>query len=283
VLKLILSAALAVAVAFLVRPQIYRFGGAYVLQDNDHAKIMASHPAGATKTLSLLFVGNSLTYVNDMPGMLANIAASDKSSPVALQIKAITYPNAKLDYMYAQSPALAYAQHHHIDYVVLQEHSDWYAAPGGFQDASNTADDWTRALRSLGEKPIYFEVWGEGAGSPLYWGGRGVAGDPTPLGEATDARDATERLATRFGMPYAPVGDAFEEVAETPGAPDLYKLDRHHPSPAGSYLAALVFYRFLTGRSGAEATYRPWGMSAPDAATLVKAASVVCLRLPSPA
>jgi hypothetical protein len=282
-LKLILSAALAIAVVFLVRPQLYRFGGAYFLQDNDHAEIMASHPAGATKTLSLVFVGNSYTYVNDMPGMLANIAASDKSSPVALQIKAITYPNAKLHYMYAQSPALAYAQHHHIDYVVLQEHSDWFDTRDGRQDASSSAGGWTRAVRSLGEKPVYFEVWAEGRGSPLYWGRKDAAGGPTPLGEAMAAKDSTEQLATKFGMPYAPVGDAFEEVAETPGTPDLYKLDRHHPSPAGSYLAALVFYRFFTGRSGAEATYRPWGTSATDAATLEKAASVVCLRLPSPA
>jgi len=47
-------------------------------------------------------------------------------------------------------------------------------------------------------------------------------------------------------------------------------LAHHHPSVAGAYLAALVFYRYFTGRTGAEATWRPSGLSAEDAAALVR-------------
>ena len=269
-LKLLLAICLAAALVMLGAPQLYRYGGAYVLSDSDHADVMASHPAAAQRTLSVLFVGNSLTFVNDMPAMLANIAASDASSPVALRIKAFTYPGAKLDYMYAQTPALAWARQHHVDVVVLQEHSYWYDTQPGFEDALDSATEWASAVRGLGETPIYFQDWGDGAGSSLYSTRRYVTYGRTPSEEATAAHDGVARLAAKLDLPYAPVGDAFERAAETQGAPDLYRPDRHHPSLAGSYLAALVFYKLFTGRTGAEATYHPWGMSDADAALLVR-------------
>ena len=57
------------------------------------------------------------------------------------------------------------------------------------------------------------------------------------------------------------------------GGPDLYQRDLHHASYAGTYLAALTFYRFFTNRSGAETRYRPWGMSAAEAMVLIQAAN----------
>lgn len=251
-------------------PQLYRFGGAYVLSDGDHADVMTSHPAAPARTVSVLFVGNSLTFVNDMPAMLANIASSDPSSPVALQVKAFTHPGAKLDYMYSQTPALAWARQHPVDDVVLQEHSNWYDTQPGFQDALDSATDWVGAIRGLNEKPVYFQDWGDGAGSSLYSQRAYVTYGRTPAQESRAASEGTARLSAQLDLPYVPVGDAFERAAETPGAPDLYQADRHHPSLAGSYLAALVVYKFFTGRTGAEATYHPWGMSDADAALLVR-------------
>ena len=55
-------------------------------------------------------------------------------------------------------------------------------------------------------------------------------------------------------------------IAMSDDMPDLYQADRHHPSVAGTYLAALTFYRAFTGRAGTDARYRPWGMSAADQA-----------------
>ena len=274
-LKLTLTICLAGALVMLGAPQTYRFGGAYVLSDTDHADLMASHPASPQRTVSVLFVGNSLTFVNDMPAMLANIASSDTRSPVALQVKAITSPGAKLDYLYAQTPALAWARQHHVDVVVLQEHSNWYDTQPGFQDALDSASDWASAVRGLNEKPIYFQIWAEGAGSPYYSNRSYVTYGRTPTEESKADSEGTERLAAKLDLAYAPVGDAFERAAETQGAPDLYQPDRRHPSLAGSYLAALVFYKVLTGRTGGQASYHPWGMSDADAALLVRISSSV--------
>ena len=274
-LKLLLTICLAAALVMLGAPQLHRLGGAYILSDSDHADVMVSHPASPQRTVSVLFVGNSLTFVNDMPAMLANIASSDTSSSAALQIKAITYPGAKLDYMYSQTPALAWARRHHVDFVVLQEHSNWYDTQPGFQDALDSAADWAGAVRSLNEEPIYFQIWAEGSGSSIYSNRNYVTFGRTPAEESAADSEGTARLAAKLGMSYAPVGDAFERAAETPGAPDLYGPDRRHPSLAGSYLAALVFYKLFTGRTGAEATYHPWGMSDADAALLVRISSSV--------
>jgi hypothetical protein len=75
------------------------------------------------------------------------------------------------------------------------------------------------------------------------------------------------------GIPVVPVGETFERTRKNKAASDLYLPDQHTPNVAGTYLAALVFYRSLTGRSGTEATYRPSGLSMETAAILLKAAT----------
>lgn len=56
--------------------------------------------------------------------------------------------------------------------------------------------------------------------------------------------DGYTNLAAALSADVAPVGLAW---ADAPGV-DLWKRDGRHPSRAGSYLAASVFYRELTGR-----------------------------------
>ncbi|HEY2709363.1 MAG TPA: hypothetical protein VGI95_15040 [Caulobacteraceae bacterium] len=262
-LKLFLVTCLGCLLALMARSQMYRLGGEYILTDADHDQAMVSKTVSAPqKQVSVLFVGNSLTFVNDMPAMLANIASSDPANPVSLQIKAFTYPSAALDYMYAHTGALAYAQQHHVDVVVLQEHSGWYNGAGNLQNAEQSAAQWRDTVRALGQTPVLFEDWGDGAGSA------NLAGR-TPAEEAAAAISNTEGLGYRMNLEVVPVGAAFERARTTSDSPDLYQADRHHPSPAGSYLAAMVFYRYFTGRSGEGATYRPLGMSAADAKALI--------------
>ena len=82
---------------------------------------------------------------------------------------------------------------------------------------------------------------------------------------------ATAGVARQLGgLPVVPVGEAFERARMTAGAPSLFMPDRRRPSAAGTYLAALVFYHYLTGRTGAEATYRPAGMSRDTALLLAR-------------
>jgi hypothetical protein len=243
--------------AYLVWPD-----GAYRRLTHDHDELMVSKTANPASTVTVLFVGNSLTFVNDLPAMLVNVASSDPGNTVRLQVKAVTFPNASLDEMYDKGKALDWARDHHPDYVVLQEHSFWYDADDGAGRAA--ASRWTNALKPLGAAPLLFEVWTDGAASDVW------KGQSNPAEDALRAVQSTDGLGRSLGLPVVAVGQAFEAARQTPGAPDLYGPDHHHPSVAGSYLGALAFYRYFTGRSGAEATYRPRGRSNEAAATLVR-------------
>lgn len=245
-------------------------GGAYSRLEHDHDELMVSSTGPADRTITVLFVGNSLTFRNDLPAMLVNLASSDPGAPAPLQVKAVTYPDANLEDMRTRTGALAWAQAHHADYVVLQAHSLWYVDNYAF--TLRAAAAWTEALRPLGETPLLFQVWGDGDGdgSAAYTDKQAPTFGWTPVDAARGALDSTQNLARSLGLQVVPVGLAFEAARETKGAPDVWGPDRHHPSVAGTYLAALVFYHFLTGRTGAEATYRPIGVSVRDAATLVQ-------------
>jgi hypothetical protein len=268
-----LIVALVLALGFLTALQVPRFGGRYLLRERDHSAVMTSGVTPSTRrTVAVLFVGNSLTFSNDMPAMLVNIAASDPGNTTQLAVKAFTYPGASLDYMLTQSQALAWVQANHVDYVVLQERSGWYGHPVWIEQATNNARAWRDALQPLNETPILFESWADKDGSQEYTDSRYFAFGRNFKDVNSDAERSTAILAQQLGMRVVKVARAFYFAAAAAGAPDLYRSDRHHPSRAGSFLAALAFYRHFTGRSGAEATYRPFGVSAAEAAVLIEAA-----------
>jgi hypothetical protein len=52
----------------------------------------------------------------------------------------------------------------------------------------------------------------------------------------------------RLGAAVVPVGDAWAEALRGRPGLDLWQGDDHHPTTAGSYLAACVFADALTGR-----------------------------------
>jgi hypothetical protein len=250
-------------------------GGKYALLNHDHDELMVSDAPHASRTLTIMFVGNSLTFVNDLPAMLVDIASSDASAPVRLQVKAVTRSAFTLQGLLDDTDALPWLQAHHVDDVVLQEHSHWFVSADGVHAANDAyavssyaTQRWGDALRPLGATPLVFQVWADADDSQAYGDRDYATFGWTSAREAAESFRSTESLASSIGAPAVLVGQAFETARQTPGAPDVWGPDRHHPSVAGTYLAALVFYRFLTGRSGAEATWRPGGLSAEDAAKL---------------
>ena len=280
VLRWVLIAVLAALLGLFLARQTPMLGAAYPLRGHDHADLMTSRtPAGKARTLRVLFVGDSLTFANDMPAMLVNIASSDPGNTTQVEVQAKTYPGAFLSKVLADTDALAWARANHPDIVVLQEHSSWYDVtasnpPSGVTNwdyAAKGSIDWAEAVKALGETPVLFEIWGDGDGSDLFTRQGSPAYGRTPNQESRYAAQATQRLADELGVQEVAVGDAFQRARDRPGAPDLYGPDHHHPSMAGSYLAALVFYRQLTGRTAAQAAYRPLGLSAQDAGLLVQA------------
>jgi hypothetical protein len=61
--------------------------------------------------------------------------------------------------------------------------------------------------------------------------------------------DAYLGIGRELSVPVAPVGLAWEETRRRIPALDLHIWDGSHPNQTGSYLAGLVVYATLTGRS----------------------------------
>ncbi len=273
-MRLVLTGLLVIAVLCLGALNLHRFGGRYILTDWDHEAVMVAEPHGpASKTVRVVFVGNSFTFRNDLPAMLANIATSDPDNTVRLEVKAFTYPDAHLGDLLTKTEALAWLRAHPADYVILQDHSSWYETPQLIQAATADAERWRDALRTSNVTPLLFEVWSDGEGSDTYTNPQFCTYGSTPDADSDKAADQTRILARDLELAAVLVGSMFKKVQHIPDTPPLLAWDRHHASVAGTYLAALVVYKTLTGKTGTTATYRPWGMSKHDADLLAQANS----------
>src|SRR5512139_3358719 len=69
--------------------------------------------------LNILFVGNSLTYTNDLPGVVAALIDSAGLGPVA--VRSVAFPNFGLEDHWVQGGALQQLGRTGWDYVVMQQ------------------------------------------------------------------------------------------------------------------------------------------------------------------
>jgi len=168
----------------------------------------------------VLMIGNSLTYYNDLPGLLQQFSARE-ATPI--YIESITTPFASLQFHWNLGVAPARIRDKHWDYVILQ---DFSRRP--VTDPQNSLNDFTRfadLAHANGAKVIIFENWPR----------EGHDSDAAAL-----AQSYQNILAKTAGIP-APIGDAFEHCHTT--RPDIaLLLDDRHPSDAATYLAAAVLY-----------------------------------------
>jgi hypothetical protein len=195
-------------------------------------------PAGATR---VLFIGNSLTSVNDLPHMFASVAAAGGFD---VTTRAVTVDNANLDDHFFLGEAPAEIRDGDWDYVVMQQ------GPSGRPDSRIQLVSATRRFATLieaeGGTPALYMVWPDGS--------RRTAFDSVSA-SYTAAADAVSGL-------LFPAGDAWVRAWEERPSLRFYGGDDFHPSSLGSYLAALTIYAVLCDRSPAALPLRPVGINA---------------------
>lgn len=201
--------------------------------------------------MKILFVGNSFTARNDVPGLLAVLA---EACGERVEHDLISAGGASLRAHWNRGEALAAINRARRDYVVLQEQS---TLP-------------VKNPRRMHENIRLFAgpIAESGARTALYatWARRNAP-------EAQDAiTSAYASIAGEIGATLVPVGTAWQAFAAAHGSPALYDRDLSHPSPAGSYLAACVFFAVLFERSPAGLPAPIAGLSTPDATRLQEAA-----------
>jgi hypothetical protein len=199
------------------------------------AALFALNPAcsGATpgpdpSAGSMLFIGNSLTYYNDLPALVVQVAeAMGDSVGAGMATRGNT---AVIDHTIAGSEALARIAEDHWDYVVLQQGP----TPAGIcrDTLVIAAMRLAPRIRAAGGRPVLFLPWARQA-------------FPQSLGPAAESATAAARAV---GGAVVPVGIAWKEALEADPDLPLYGPDGYHPAPTGTLLAALTVYDRLSGR-----------------------------------
>jgi hypothetical protein len=198
----------------------------------------------------VLFIGNSFTARNDVPGMIARLA-DEVGQAVKPQL--ISVGGASLRTHWNKGDAPKSIKSGRFDYVVLQEQSTLPIK---------------NAARMHENVRLFDEVIkGAGARTVLYmtWARRHA---PETQKAITDAYASIGR---ELGALVAPVGVAWEQFLRKHDAPILHDKDRSHPTAAGSYLAACVIYAVLFGKSPVGRKSIAEGLSVADAKLLQSA------------
>jgi hypothetical protein len=229
----------------------------------------ATCPPGATGggCLRVLFVGNSYTYVNDLPGMLAVIAGS---AGHLVETRTVARGGATLaDAVDRPETADAIATTR-WDVVVLQEQSEIPAAVGAREAQMYPATRrLARQIEASAATPLLFDTWAHRDGWP-------EAGLPTYERMQREVDRGYLAIAHELGIAVAPVGAAWLEARTDAPGMNLWQGDGSHPNERGTYLAACVFYAALFHESPVGSTF-DGGLSDQDAQVLQRIAATTVL------
>jgi hypothetical protein len=185
----------------------------------------------------VLFIGNSLTYVNELPLMVAALA---RASGDTVSVRTAALPNyALIDHYNGGSTALGELSQNRWDVVVLQQGPS--TTPVNRDSLILVAKLFEPVIRAAGATPALFQVW------------------PTIDRKAffDAARVSYEMAADEVNGIFMPAGAAWAKAWESDPALAFYGPDGLHPSALGTYVAALVIYERLTGKDARQLPATP--------------------------
>ena len=182
----------------------------------------------------ILFIGNSLTYRNDMPGMFSKSA---KNIGHCVDVELSVKGGKDLKYHSENSNTRKMLEKHNWDYVVLQERST--------STITNVTVNYADQLVKLSQNStfILYQTWAHKYG--------------------VSKSDSYEKMQIRVNNGYeklkkdlveknpntkiviAPVGRVWSKLY---GVINMYKLDQIHPKRSGSFLASTTILTTIYGR-----------------------------------
>ncbi|MFI5728910.1 hypothetical protein ACIA49_02245 [Kribbella sp. NPDC051587] len=210
--------------------------------------------------MRILFVGNSFTARNNLPGLLKGLAAQ---RGVEVEFKLISAGGASLRQHLNAGQALSAIASGGYDVVVLQEQSTLPVKSA--ERFRESVRDFDAAITAAGARTALY----------LTWARRNA---PESQGALTNAYGGA---AVELGATLIPVGMVWERFLATHDEPVLHDQDNSHPALAGSYLAACVFLIALLAEDPVGLDLPVKGLDADTAALLRQAAWDICEGLTS--
>lgn len=181
-------------------------------------------PAGRAGAVKVLFVGNSLTYTNDLPAIVAAIAA-DKGNLV--EKETLAKPNYALEDHWTDGCLQTMIKSGYYDIVVVQQ------GPSSQADGAKSLLEYGGMIQQLCKENdtrlAFFMVWPAKVNYHTF---------PGVITNYTNAAYTT-------GAILCPVGYAWKQHMDKTGDFSYYGPDEFHPSVAGTTIAAEIIYKAL--------------------------------------
>lgn len=181
----------------------------------------------------ILFVGNSLTYFNDLPLIVESLADSVPGLTPAQRLAPAmaAFPDFALEDHWAEGTAIRALDERKWNVVVLQQGSS------ALEASRVNLREWTKKfdtkIRAAGARTAMYAVW------PL----------ETRQFDFDRVNESYTLAATDVNGMLFPVGEAWRAAWRRDPNLQLYAADGLHPSVRGSYVAGLVIASMLLDRS----------------------------------
>ena len=171
---------------------------------------------------AVLFVGNSLTERNDLPGRVRALAGL---AGLRVHTSAVTRGGASLADHWDAGRVQRVIGSRRWSFVVLQQGPS--TLPASRAELVRSARQYAQAIRAVGGQPALLMVW------------------PLP-GQTTEAVAASYRAAAQAtGATLIPAGEEWARARARDRRLDLTEADGFHPSEAGTEIAARAVVRTL--------------------------------------
>lgn len=207
------------------------------------SKCSGSQSSGSV--LRVLFIGNSYTFANDLPGMFTRLACSGGYQVETGMAAVGGWTLAD----HSVSPqTLEKLKQQKWDVVVLQEQSEIPAiASVRVQLMYPAARLLVAKIKEIGALPLLFLTWGHRDGTANF----GIYG----YADMQDQLDVGYRqIADELKVTVVPVGYAWLKLRLQSNL-NLWQDDGSHPNESGTYLAASVFYATIFHQDPAGLAY----------------------------
>ncbi|MCP4460586.1 MAG: SGNH/GDSL hydrolase family protein [Cytophagales bacterium] len=178
----------------------------------------------SAQTTSILFLGNSLTYSNDLPSTVERIAGT---YDIEIDARSICLANYGLEDHINDGQFQKLLTQNKFDYVIFQQGPSSQAY--GRESLIEFGGKIASVSRAHGAEPVYLMVWT----SLNYY----HTFDDVILNHINAAKINEARVL--------PVGKFWKMHYDKEKDDQLYSFDLFHPSAKGSFLAAVVIFHSL--------------------------------------
>ena len=172
----------------------------------------------------LLFVGNSLTYTNNLPGLVKDAA---KERDITIETRMLAYPNYAIIDHWADGQVQILIESKEYDYVIIQQGPS--SQQEGYRWLLNNGAEYAALCADNDAKLAYYMVW---PALEFYHTFDKVIANYSAAARANNAI-------------LCPVGQVWKDYQDQTNDFSYYGPDDFHPSLKGSKVAAQVIANSL--------------------------------------